>query len=43
MMDSLVELDVNIGFNDMRDWGCYEATKGILSLKNLKRLRLSLS
>jgi len=42
-MHHIEDFDFNIGFNDMRDYGSLEATKGVVGMKGLKRLRYSLS
>jgi hypothetical protein len=37
------ELDLNLSFNDMKDWGGVEATKGVVGIKTLKKLTYALT
>jgi hypothetical protein len=43
VLEYVEHLDLNVAFNDMKDYGAEEITKSVVGLKGLKTLNLSLS
>jgi hypothetical protein len=43
ILNAVEELDIDVGFNEMKDYGLLEIARSVLGLKTVKKLILSLN